>query len=199
VRGLEQIPWIYDLGMRLLERGRIGRWTAWLLAGARGRTLEVGCGTGRTLTRYPGAAAPLVAADPFPRNLAAARRRAPAALLVRARGEALPFRDGAFDTVVSALAFCSVGDAPGALAEARRLLAPGGTLRMLEHVRSTTRLGGAVQDLLQPPWTLVTGGCHPNRETERAVVEAGFALEERRAEDTLRRFVARPRGPGRPT
>jgi ubiquinone/menaquinone biosynthesis C-methylase UbiE len=113
---------------------------------------------------------------------------------VQARAEALPFRDGVFDTVVSGLVFCSVDDPQAALAEVRRVLAPGGALRMMEHVRSAHRLRGAIQDWIQPAWTAVAGGCRPNRETERAVERAGFAVEAdgRRATDAMRRFQARP-------
>jgi len=193
VRGVEQIPWAYDLGMWFLERGSFARWRDWLAAGARGRVLDVGAGTGRGLTGYA-AASSVAAVDPCLQNLRAARRRAPGALLACARAEALPFRDGVFDTVVSGLVFCSVGSPARGLAEVRRLLAPGGTFRMLEHVRSRSAFWARVQDLVQPGWTAFTGGCHPNRDTEAAVAAAGFAIlpEERRARGTMRRLVAVP-------
>ena len=192
MRGLEQIPWCYDLGLWLAERGRFGRWRRWLPGGAAGRTLDLGTGTGRNLPHLPpGARA--VAVDPSPQNLAAARRRAPAVALVRARAEALPFRSGAFDTVLSGMVLCSVDDPAASLGEIRRVLAPGGRLRLLEHVRAASALGGWWQDLVQPAWTWAAGGCRPNRDTERAVAAAGFEVEPstRVAIGTWRRLVVR--------
>jgi len=86
-----------------------------------------------------------------------------------------------------------VRDPARGLAEARRVLRPEGKLRMMEHVRAVGRFGGRVQDLLQPAWTRVTGGCHPNRRTEETVEAAGFQIERetRRARGTMRRFSAR--------
>jgi ubiquinone/menaquinone biosynthesis C-methylase UbiE len=192
MRGLEQIPWLYDLGLALLERGRLGRWRAWLAGGVRGRVLDLGTGTGRNLPLLPRDAA-AIAVDPHRANLARARRRAPRVPLVLARAEALPFRDGAFDTVVSGLVLCSVEDVPVALAEVRRVLAPSGTLRALEHVRGVGPLG-ALQDRVQPTWTTVTGGCHPNRETERALRDAGFEIDPAsiRSRGVMQRLEARP-------
>jgi ubiquinone/menaquinone biosynthesis C-methylase UbiE len=190
-RGLEQIPWLYDLCLGLAERGRFGRWRQWLAGGATGRTLDLGTGTGRNLQLFrPGVRA--VALDPDRANLSRARARGPGVPLVLARAEALPFRAGAFDTVVCGLVLCSVDDPARALAEARRVLRPGGALRLLEHVRAAG-LAGRCQDLLQPGWTRVTGGCHPNRETERSVEEAGFSVDAstRRARGTWRRLQAR--------
>src|SRR5512136_142637 len=119
--------------MAVLEWSNFDLWRRWLVGGALGRTLDVGCGTGRNLPLFPPGTR-VVAVDPHPQNLARARRRAPGVSLVQARAEALPFRDGCFDTAVSGLVFCSVGDAPAGLAEVSRVLAPGGALRMLEHV-----------------------------------------------------------------
>jgi len=193
MRGVEQIPWVYDAMMAVLESSGLKRWRAWLVGGARGRTLEVGCGTGRNLPLYDPARPP-VAIEPAPDTLAKARRRNPGALLVRARAEALPFRAGAFDTVVSGLVFCSVPRPEVGLAEVRRVLAPGGQLRMIEHVRPNRRFSGWVCDAVQPTWTWIAGGCHPNRRTEAAVEAAGFTIldEGRRSDGTLRRFVALP-------
>jgi ubiquinone/menaquinone biosynthesis C-methylase UbiE len=191
VRGVEQIPWLYDLGLAFAEARGLGRWRRWLARGATGRTLDLGAGTGRSLPLLsPGVFA--VAADPHREALHRARRRAPAVPLVVARAEALPFRSGAFDTVLSSLVLCSVGDPDAALAEARRVLRPGGTLRLLEHVRNRGVLG-RLQDLVQPAWTAFTGGCHPNRDTEGAVERAGFAIDPatRRAKGVLRRLEAR--------
>jgi ubiquinone/menaquinone biosynthesis C-methylase UbiE len=191
VRGLDRIPWLYDLGMALLERGGLGRWRAGLVKGAAGRTLDLGTGTGRDLPLWPPGVSPF-AVDPHPENLARARARAPGVPLVLARAEALPFRDRVFDTVVCGLVLCSVTDPGEALAEARRVLRAGGALRLLEHVRAAG-LTGALQDLAQPAWTAVSGGCHPNRETERSVAAAGFAIDREsvRARGVMRRLEAR--------
>ena len=193
MRGVEQIPALYDAGLALLEATGLGRWRRWLVEGARGRTLDLGCGTGRNLPLYDGRARP-VGLDPCIQTLLAARRRAPGAPLVLGVAERLPFRSGAFETAVSGLVFCSVSDPPQAFSEARRVLAPGGTLRMLEHVRATSPLHARLQDAFQPLWTRFTGGCRPNRDTESAVRDAGFRVDEgsRRAQGTMRRFVARP-------
>ena len=193
MRGLEQIPWLYDTLCAVLERLWLGEWRRWLVAGARGRTLDVGTGTGRNLPRYaPGLT--VIGIEPVWAPLARARRRAPRVPLVQGRAEALPFRTGVFDTVVSGLCFCSVADPARGFAEVRRVLAPGGGLRMLEHVRSRTPWKARLQDRLQPFWTLLSGGCHPNRNTERAVERAGFAIEPegQEARGDMRRFAARP-------
>ncbi len=192
MRGAEQVPWLYDLGMAVMEATGLDRWRRWLVGGARGRTLEVGAGTGRNLPLYPADVA-AIAAEPHLDSARAARRRAPGVPLVVARAEALPFKDGAFDTVVSSLVFCSVDEPGRGLAEVRRVLREGGALRMLEHVRSHRPLAAWWQDRIQPAWTWFTGGCRPNRETERLVEAAGFRVDPgtRRASGNLRRFEAR--------
>jgi ubiquinone/menaquinone biosynthesis C-methylase UbiE len=116
--------------------------------------------------------------------------------MVVGNAEDLPFRDATFDTVVSGLVFCSVRDAARGLSEVRRVLRPQGEFRLLEHVRSHSALGAAVQDAVQPAWTWIAGGCHPNRDTEAAVEAAGFRIdrETRTARNSMRRFVAYPRG-----
>jgi ubiquinone/menaquinone biosynthesis C-methylase UbiE len=191
MRGVEQVPWIYDAICAFAEWRGLGRWRRWLVAGARGLTLDLGCGTGRNLPLYAGVRP--IGLDPSSDSLARAHQRARDVLLVRAAAEALPFRDGVFDTVVSGLVLCSVSDPGRALAEARRVLRPDGELRALEHVRSRHRWRARVQDAIQPAWTWFAGGCHPNRDTERSVEAAGFAIasEGRRAEGNMRRFAAR--------
>jgi hypothetical protein len=78
----------------------------------------------------------------------------------------------------------------------RRVLTPDGQLRMMEHVRAASALAARLQDLGQPAWTWIAGGCHPNRDTEANVEAAGFRIdpESRLARKSMRRFVARPVG-----
>ena len=109
MRGLEQIPWAYDVLCALIERTGLGRWRHWLVSGARGRTLDLGCGTGRNLPLLPpGIVA--IGLDPSWHVLVRARRRAPHVALVMGSAEALPVRAASFDTVLSGLVFCSVPD-----------------------------------------------------------------------------------------
>jgi SAM-dependent methyltransferase len=192
MRGLEQRPGLYDAGMALLEMGGLGRWRRKVVEEVRGQVLEVGTGTGRNLPLYPDDAR-VVGLDPDLVVLRKARTRAPETPLVVARAEALPFPAGTFDAVVSSLVFCSVDDPTAGLSEVRRVLRPGGTLHMMEHVRSESQLLGWLQDRIQPLWTWLAGGCRPNRRTEARVREAGFGIEAGsfRKRGVMRRFRAR--------
>lgn len=150
---------------------------------AAGRVLEVGAGNGMNLPRYRRAEL-VVGIDPQPVMLRNARRRAAGAArpvrLVRGVGEALPFEDGSFDTVVLSLALCSVDDPGRVLAEVRRVLAPGGEVRFFEHVRSPDHRMARVQDRLDRPYGLLSGGCRMNRDGLGALRAAGFRVRYRR-------------------
>lgn len=191
MRGLEQIPWLYDGLMHLAPR--LNRWRSELVELAEGRVLEVGCGTGLALAEYANRVDFAVGIDPALDSLRVANRRSHAACL-QASAEHLPFADASFDTVVSSLVFCSVPDPHAGLNEIRRVLKADGRLLMLEHVQANGPWLARVLDILQPAWTCVSGGCHPNRDTESVVTAAGFSIqaESYRARGVLRRFVARP-------
>jgi ubiquinone/menaquinone biosynthesis C-methylase UbiE len=182
---------------------RISRWAndigekehrAELVGPAAGRVLEMGCGNGLNFEHYRRASR-VVALEPDPTMLGLARPRARATpvpvTLVRGAGEALPFPDGLFDTVVASLVLCSVQAPSGAAEEMARVLRPGGELRFLEHVRSSRALGAAVQDLVAPAWSSFAGNCHPNRDTMAILRAAGF-------EPRGRRFPFGPPSPCRP-
>jgi len=194
MKGVEQIPWLYDLYMGMVDRLGFGRWRQWVVSGAQGRTLEIGCGTGRNLPLYDRSVT-VVGLELDLLLLKSARKKAEHALLVVGSAEALPFKNAAFGTVVASLVFCSVREPERGLAEVGRVLRLDGELRMLEHVRSAVHAVAMLQDMAQPAWTFITGGCHPNRNTEETLDRVGFEIdvETRRADGTMRRFAARRR------
>jgi SAM-dependent methyltransferase len=156
-----------------------------LLSRASGRTLEIGAGTGLDLPHYTGAVTELVLAEPDPHMAERLRERveggsfAPGRItVIEAPAEDLPFDDGSFDTVVSALVLCTVTDPGRSLAEARRVLIEGGALLFLEHVRSESHRRAWWQDRLERPWGALMGGCHPNRNTGQALADAGLQIEQ---------------------
>jgi len=162
--------------------------------GARGRVLELGAGNGLNFEHYRDASL-VVALEPEPGMLRNAVPRAASAPVrvvpVRGAGEALPFEDGSFDTVVSSLVLCSVRDPSRVAMELRRVLKPGGEVRLFEHVRSRQPRAGRWQDRVERPWGWFAGGCHPNRETARTLEQAGFRVD-------VRRFPLGPPTPARP-
>jgi ubiquinone/menaquinone biosynthesis C-methylase UbiE len=174
-------PWfaaLYDRMTASMERGFMGATRRSLVGSVTGRVLEIGCGTGANFAHY--AAAEVVATEPDPHMLARATRRAAETGrpidLRQAPAEALPFPDGSFDTVVSTLVLCTVGDPPRALAEVRRVLRPGGTFHFCEHVRSDRAWAALVQDAITPLWRRLAGGCHPNRDVIGLIRAAGLDL-----------------------
>jgi ubiquinone/menaquinone biosynthesis C-methylase UbiE len=98
-------PFLYDLSMRLSSSHLDSRRRA-VVAGARGRILELGVGTGQNL-RFYDRLAQVTGVDPDSGMMRRARPRSEASparvRLVAARGEQLPFPDATFDEVVATL------------------------------------------------------------------------------------------------
>ena len=93
--------------------------------GARGRILDLGCGTGGVLQHLQGLG-DAVGLDPAPEAARYCRRRA--LPMVLGSGLELPFADGSFDAVLALDVIEHVPDDVAMLREARRVLRPGGTL-----------------------------------------------------------------------
>ena len=91
-------------------------------------TLEVGCGEGRVARDLAARGHRVTGLDASPTLLAAAAEAHPEGAYVSGRAEALPFPDAAFDLVVAHNVLMDVEDMPRAVAEAARVLAPGGRL-----------------------------------------------------------------------
>lgn len=176
---------LYDRILAGTEKAGLRDMRAELLREARGRTLELGAGTGLNLDHYPEAVSELVLTEPDPFMAARLRNKlpgeAPAGVrveVIEAPAEELPFEDASFDTVVTTLCLCTVDDPERAASEAARVLRQGGQVLYLEHVRShdSERLA-RWQDRLERPWGWLGAGCHPNRPTWQTLSDAGFDLE----------------------
>jgi ubiquinone/menaquinone biosynthesis C-methylase UbiE len=173
---------VYERMMTASEVAGLSEQRATLLANASGRVLELGAGTGLNLAHYRAATvSELVLTEPEEPMLRRLAPRAaanePPATTVRAPAEKLPFADASFDTVVSTLTLCTVRDPVAALAEVRRVLAPGGRLLFLEHVRADDERAARRQDRITPLWRRIGHGCHPNRDTLAAITAARFDVE----------------------
>jgi ubiquinone/menaquinone biosynthesis C-methylase UbiE len=175
----ERVRRIYD---RRTANGPASRGNAnmrWLCCQAQGETLEVGIGRGRTLEFYPHGL-PLTAIDLSEVALQVTRRRAAElgihATLRQGDAAALPYPEDHFDTVVFCFVLCTIPDDRRAIAEAVRVLRPGGRLLLVEHVRSPNRLVRWLERALDPI-TVRRQADHLLREPHDHVQAEGLEIE----------------------
>lgn len=148
---------------------------------ASGEVLELGIGMGLNLGFYdPAKVDSVTGVDPAPelRATAEAAPRAPG-LQVRVEAgtaEALPFEDRSFDCVVCTFTLCSVHTPAQALAEARRVLKPGGRFLYCEHGLAPDAEVVKWQRRIEPAWKRIAGGCHLTRPVAPAISAAGFNI-----------------------
>ena len=170
------LPWLIDRAMR---QKVLGPYRARVVGAAEGRVLEFGIGSGLNLPLYGAAVQTVIGVEPSSALLDRARRQAaqmPVGL-IEGSAEALPLADMSVDTVVTTWTLCTIPDAARALAEAHRVLRPGGALLFVEHGRAPEPGVARWQDRLDPLWSRLAGGCHLNRSIDRLIRSAGFRLD----------------------
>jgi ubiquinone/menaquinone biosynthesis C-methylase UbiE len=171
----------YDRTTAFLEPRLFAPARRWIAERVRGRTLEVGVGTGANLPYYAGRTTDVTLADVSPAMLRAASARAQAlgvpVRLLEADTAHLGLPAGSFDTVVSTFAMCCVDDELAVLRELARVLRPGGRLLMADHVESSARLGRGVQRVLDAV-TPERAGEHHRRRPLLLLDAAGLRLVE---------------------
>jgi ubiquinone/menaquinone biosynthesis C-methylase UbiE len=185
-------PWVNDLALG----PAVDSLRARVAGEARGRVLEIGAGTGLNFRHYP-RDAEVTAVEPAEAMFARAARRAQAGevrapiALQRGRASALDFDGASFDAVVVTFVLCSVKNLDAALREVRRVLRPGGTLHLIEHVVSPDRNVARFQRRVRPVWGVLLGGCDPTRDIAATIERAGFDTEGLRSVELPLPFVIR--------
>ena len=176
---------VYDPFLWVSERVGMRAHRQELLRHVRGRTVELGSGTGLNLPHYPDDLDELFLTEPDTAMAARLKRKlrhsGRSARVLGVSAERLPFDDGSIDTVVSTLVLCTV-DAPDlALREIARVLRPDGQLLFIEHVRSDSPRLAAWQDRLAGPWQRFAEGCRCNRATVELIAASELEVEQVRS------------------
>jgi ubiquinone/menaquinone biosynthesis C-methylase UbiE len=170
----------YDRTMGRWEKVLFGGGREWVCSQARGDVLEIAVGTGRNLPYYPQDVR-LTAVELSTEMLDIARKRAAdvgrEVDLRLGDAQLLDFPDDSFDTVVCTFALCTIPDERRAVAEAYRVLRPGGHFILIEHVRSPMLPIRAVQRVIDP-LSVRFGGDHMVREPLDHLEPAGFRVEQ---------------------
>lgn len=171
---------VYDPLLRSVESRRLSPLRQVLLKGLKGTILDLGSGTGANLPflSLPGTRTVFLEISWPMIEKGMAKGMGRAGSVVRGSGVALPFADHSFDSCISALVLCSVPDPEVALREIRRVLRPGGTLFMMEHVLSDRPSVAVLQKMATPIWKRVAGGCHLDRETDKIALQTFEKKEE---------------------
>ncbi|SIS48091.1 class I SAM-dependent methyltransferase [Neptunomonas antarctica] len=174
-------PYLLDKVSRKLDADRQR-----ILPYLRGDVLELGAGTGVNFSFYSQQINSLIALEPEPALLLMAAqqrssleaKQAGRFYLIQGDGHHLPLASNSLDVVLCCLVLCSVSDPQQALLEIYRVLKPGGTLVVFEHVRSEHVFTRACQQLVNPLWKPLACGCHLQRHTFQYIEEAGFTTDK---------------------
>ena len=132
---------VYTWLARAEDSGAVGKARTQVSSALHGRLLIVGLGPAEDLHHLPDTVTEVVGVEP-----SASMRRAAAANLAAATipvevidavGEQLPLPADSVDSALFAYVLCSVDDPELVVAETLRVLRPGGTIAVLEHVKAT--------------------------------------------------------------
>lgn len=174
------IAGIYDIAMRKVESRCLKRLRSALLMELSGDILEIGAGTGANLVHYSNRVKRLTLCEPVPAMRKKLERRVcnekqRSVSISADAAESLSLEDATVDHVVSTLVLCSVANPEQCLREIFRVLRPGGSLVIIEHVAATDNARLRFwQEFWQPLWRALACNCHLARTTKSSIEAAGF-------------------------
>lgn len=167
---------IYDIIMKPLEAGLLGKIRSEIIPLAHGHVLETALGTGANFPYYdPEKIISFTGSD---KDVSAEGEARGKTLftedfqMVPADMEALPFADNHFDSVVSTLVLCTA-NIHKSLSEIQRVLKPGGLFIFIEHIRPKGNLGTLAEGF-NKFWSKLAQGCNLNRSTDEIIKTSGF-------------------------
>jgi len=186
------VPWMVEKGLGTDEVRELREETCRPLEG---RVLEVGFGSGLNVAHYPAAVTEVVAVEPNDKAWQMAQPRIDGSRVPVTRsgrdGQRLSEPDDSFDQVLLTFVLCTIPDQRAALAEARRVLRPGGTVHFVEHGLAPDPGVQKWQHRLDPVQKRV-GGCYLSRQHVEDLEAAGLTV------DHVERFYADGPAVGRP-
>jgi ubiquinone/menaquinone biosynthesis C-methylase UbiE len=169
------VPHLVNLSMR---NRQLAPYRERIISQAEGRVLEIGVGSGANLPFYTDRAKEVLGIEPHPKllDMAAGKAGRAPTKLIEASAESIPLDAASVDTVVTTWTLCTIPNVAKALAEMKRVLKPDGWLLFVEHGVSPDEGVRRWQDLLDPMWKKIAGGCHLNRPIAELVEAAGFHI-----------------------
>lgn len=173
------LPFFYDfsMGKEYITEGRKR-----LVSKVSGEVLEIGFGTGLNLSSYPDSIKKITTIDKNPgMNKYALKRIKNSALKIDnhlLNGEALPFDNNSFDSVVSTYTLCSIENVESALREIFRVLKQDGKFFFLEHGLADNPKLQKWQHRLNKLQNFWADGCNLNRDIKKLIIIAGFTFKE---------------------
>lgn len=171
------LPHLVNLAMR---NSHLVPYRERVIAGAEGRVLEVGIGSGLNLPFYSSQARDIFGLEPSPRLIAMTRRAAERSsmpiTLIEGSAEAIPLDNHSIDTVITTWTLCTIPEVGRAMREMHRILKPRGKLLFVEHGLAPEANVRKWQDRLTPAWKRIGGGCHLNRPIQALIANEGFII-----------------------
>ncbi len=150
---------------------------------AQGSVIEVGIGSGLNLPFYNKEKVKhLTAIDPsadnWKKNVVDISNLPYDFEFIKGSAESIPLDSDSFDTVVLTYTLCTISNFQEALSEMRRVLKSSGTLLFCEHGKAPEKNVQRWQNLINPFWKIIGGGCNLNRNIPRIIEDNGFKISK---------------------
>ena len=148
---------------------------------ANGNVLEVGIGSGLNLPFYQQHKVKhLTAIDPsveiWNKNLVDTNKLPFDFEFIKAYAEDIPANNNSFDTIVFTYTLCSIPDTITAFKEIKRVLKPNGQIIFCEHGKAPDKAVRKWQNLVNPLWKKLGGGCTLNRDIPKIIENNGLKI-----------------------
>lgn len=146
---------------------------------AEGRVLEIGIGSGLNIPFYDAQKVEhLWGLDPSAEMWSIAQKNAAQyhldAEFIQSGAESIPLDKHSADTVLMTYTMCTITHVQAALGEIRRVLRPSGRLIFCEHGKAPDVRVQRWQNLSNPIWKRLAGGCNLNRPIVELLAQSGF-------------------------
>jgi len=169
------INWVCDQSPSRKQRKKI-------IPLASGNVLEIGIGSGLNLPFYTSKVKMLTAIDPLKelwKRTQVNTEKLPFSFeFIVAKAENIPLANNSYDTIIITYTLCTIPNLDKAFLEIKRVLKPNGKLLFCEHGKAPGKFVQKYQNVINPVWKKIGGGCNLNRNIPAIIKENGFKINK---------------------